>query len=239
MERHRAARLATPTWVEVGTSQPAATAGDVTTSSPPPNAASVLPKEGATAPSPFPFEMRNAATTYASSISTNMSAYKDLPGHHLLSIRNLIASSPDDSYSDTTNDINFFMDNLAAPEWDYSGGTYVCPGNSWDLRGCRQKPNKSLRNYVRRFSRQCTELPSVTNVEVVNTFLEAANFCKEVLTFEVVGFWPVYHAILGRPCFTKFMAIPNYTYLKMKMLGPKGVITVGSSFEHAYECDVE
>ena len=29
------------------------------------------------------------------------------------------------------------------------------------------------------------------------------------------------------------MAIPNYTYLKMKMPGPKVVITVGSSFEHA------
>ena len=35
------------------------------------------------------------------------------------------------------------------------------------------------------------------------------------------------------------MAIPNYTYLKMKMPGPKGDITVGSSFEHAYECDVK
>ena len=35
------------------------------------------------------------------------------------------------------------------------------------------------------------------------------------------------------------MAIPNYTYLKLKMPGPKGVITVSSSFEHAYECDVE
>ena len=35
------------------------------------------------------------------------------------------------------------------------------------------------------------------------------------------------------------MAIPNYTYLKLKMPGPKGVITVGSSFEHGYECDVE
>ena len=30
------------------------------------------------------------------------------------------------------------------------------------------------------------------------------------------------------------MAIHNYTYLKLKMLSPKGVITVGSSFEHAY-----
>ena len=35
------------------------------------------------------------------------------------------------------------------------------------------------------------------------------------------------------------MAIPNYTYLKMKMPGLKGVITIDSSFEHAYECDVE
>ena len=66
-----------------------------------------------------------------------------------------------------------------------------------------------------------------------------ANFRKEVLTFEVVGFKGGYHAILGRPCYAKFMAIPNYTYLKMKMPGPKGVITVGSSFEQAYECDIE
>ena len=35
------------------------------------------------------------------------------------------------------------------------------------------------------------------------------------------------------------MAIPNYTYLKLKMPGPKGVITVSSSYEHAYKCDVE
>ena len=50
-----------------------------------------------------------------------MSAYEDLPGHHLISIRNLIASSPDDSYADTADNINFFMDNLTASEWDYSG----------------------------------------------------------------------------------------------------------------------
>jgi hypothetical protein len=35
------------------------------------------------------------------------------------------------------------------------------------------------------------------------------------------------------------MAVPNYTYLKLKMPGPKGVITVEPSYEHAYECDVE
>ena len=35
------------------------------------------------------------------------------------------------------------------------------------------------------------------------------------------------------------MAIPNYTYLKLKMSGPCGVITIDTSFQRAYECEVE
>jgi hypothetical protein len=66
-----------------------------------------------------------------------------------------------------------------------------------------------------------------------------SNFRKGTLTFEVVGFRGTYHAVLGRPCYAKFMAVPNYTYLKLKMPGPKGTITVGSTYCHAYECDVE
>jgi hypothetical protein len=66
-----------------------------------------------------------------------------------------------------------------------------------------------------------------------------SNFRRETLTFEVVGFRGTYHAVLGRPCYAKFMAVPNYTYLKLKMPGPNGVITVGSTYRHAYECDVE
>jgi hypothetical protein len=66
-----------------------------------------------------------------------------------------------------------------------------------------------------------------------------SNFQKETLTFEVVRFRGTYHAVLGRPCYAKFMAVPNYTYLKLKMPGPNGVITVGSTYRHAYECDVE
>ena len=66
--------------------------------------------------------MRNAAT-YASSSSTNFTEYEDLTGHHLLLIRNLIASSPDDSYPETAgsiaDDISFFMDDFTAK--DYSG----------------------------------------------------------------------------------------------------------------------
>jgi hypothetical protein len=35
------------------------------------------------------------------------------------------------------------------------------------------------------------------------------------------------------------MTIPNYTYLKLKMLGLKGVITVGPTYRHAYKCDIK
>jgi hypothetical protein len=66
-----------------------------------------------------------------------------------------------------------------------------------------------------------------------------SNFRRETLMFEVVGFRGTYHAVLGRPCYAKFMAVPNYTYLKLKMSGPNGVITVGPTYRHAYECDVE
>jgi hypothetical protein len=66
-----------------------------------------------------------------------------------------------------------------------------------------------------------------------------SNFRKETLTFEVVGFRGTYHAVLGRSCYAKFMAVPNYTYLKLKMLGPNGTITIGSMYRHTYECDVE
>ena len=71
------------------------------------------------------------------------------------------------------------------------------------------------------------------------TFGDQFNYRTETLTFEVVGFPGTFHAILGRPCYVKFMAIPNYTYLKLKMLGPHRVITIGTSFQHAYEYEVE
>jgi hypothetical protein len=45
--------------------------------------------------------------------------------------------------------------------------------------------------------------------------------------------------VLGRPCYAKFIVVPNYTYLKLKMPGPNRVITVGPTYRHAYECDVE
>jgi hypothetical protein len=58
-------------------------------------------------------------------------------------------------------------------------GTYVRPGNSWDLRSCTQKPGESLRDFIRRFSKRCTELPSVAQSEIVHTFLEGTT-CRDL-----------------------------------------------------------
>ena len=66
------------------------------------------------------------------------------------------------------------------------------------------------------------------SLEVV--FGNATNFRKEILDFEVVDWKSQYHAILGRPAFARFMAVPHYAYLKLKMLGPHGVITVSGNF---------
>jgi hypothetical protein len=79
----------------------------------------------------------------------------------------------------------------------------------------------------------------LVQIDLPVRFGTPGNFCKETLTFEVVRFRGAYHGILGRPCYAKFMAVSNYTYLKMKMPGPKGVITVGSSIERVFDCDVE
>ena len=67
-------------------------------------------------------------------------------------------------------------------------------------------------------------------IDLPITFGDPSNYRMETLTFEVVGFHGTYHAILGRPCYAKFMAVLNYTYLKLKMPRPCGVITIGSSF---------
>jgi hypothetical protein len=79
----------------------------------------------------------------------------------------------------------------------------------------------------------------IGQIDLPVTFGDMRNFRTETLTFEVVGFSGTYHAILGRPTYMKFMAVPNYTYLKLKIPGPKGIITVGPTCQCAYECDAE
>jgi hypothetical protein len=55
-------------------------------------------------------------------------------------------------------------------------GTYVRPGNSWDLRSCHKQPGESLREYIWRFSMQRTELPNITDSDVIGAFLAGTTY---------------------------------------------------------------
>lgn len=74
-------------------------------------------------------------------------------------------------------------------------------------------------------------------IDLPVTFGNADNYRTETLTFEVVDFTGPYHIILGRPCYVKFMAIPSYAYLKLKLPGPAGIITVGTKAQQALTCE--
>ena len=63
-----------------------------------------------------------------------------------------------------------------------------------------------------------------------------ANFRTEVIEFEVVDLSSPYHTLLGQPALAKFMAVPHYGYLKMKMPGPKGVITISGDYKRSMAC---
>jgi hypothetical protein len=65
------------------------------------------------------------------------------------------------------------------------------------------------------------------------------NYRREKLDFEVMDWPSQYHAILGRPAFSRFTIVPHYTYLVLKMPGPRGIITVKGSSELSDLCDKE
>ncbi|KAK1698246.1 hypothetical protein QYE76_014943 [Lolium multiflorum] len=62
------------------------------------------------------------------------------------------------------------------------------------------------------------------------------HFRTEKIEFEVVDLVSPYHALLGRPALAKFMAVPHYGYLKMKLPGPKGVITIAGDYRRSMDC---
>jgi hypothetical protein len=68
------------------------------------------------------------------------------------------------------------------------------------------------------------------------TFGTPENYRTEFLRFEVANFDCGYNAIIGRPGLAKFMAIPHYTYMILKMPGPQGIITLRADFQGAAEC---
>jgi hypothetical protein len=76
-------------------------------------------------------------------------------------------------------------------------------------------------------------------IELDVCFGNSNNYHKEKLEFKVMDWPSQYHAILGRPAFAKFMAVPHYAYLMLKIPGPRGTITIQGSFEVSNTCDKE
>ena len=93
----------------------------------------------------------------------------------------------------------------------------------------RIKPTKTtFKGVIPGVEAHCTG--SVT-LEVVFGSLD--NFRSEDLIFDIVPFRSGYQALLGRSAFARFNAVPHYAYLKLKMPGPRRVITVNGNTERS------
>jgi hypothetical protein len=62
--------------------------------------------------------VNTAAQGYASSISTNMGIYKELPGHHLHFTLDLVASTPASEYLDSTETPGMELRAIASLHYD-------------------------------------------------------------------------------------------------------------------------
>jgi hypothetical protein len=65
------------------------------------------------------------------------------------------------------------------------------------------------------------------------------NYHTEYIKFEVADFETSYHAILGRPAIAKFMAVPHYTYLVLKMPSPTSVLSLQGDLKISFHYDTE
>jgi hypothetical protein len=97
---------------------------------------------------------------------------RNLPLHLADSARTWLEDLPPSQIHNWDDLVRTFVGNFQ--------GTYVRPGNSWDLHVCTQKPDESLRDFIRRFSKRCTELPSVAQSEIVDAFLESTT-CRDLV----------------------------------------------------------
>ena len=70
-------------------------------------------------------------------------------------------------------------------------------------------------------------------------FGDKDHFRREPVWFEVVDLESPYHALLGRPTLAKFMAVPHYAYLKMKMPSSKRILTIAGDYRKSSACAAE
>ena len=93
----------------------------------------------------------------------------------------------------------------------------------------RVKPTKTtFKGVIPGVEARCTV--SIT-LEVI--FGSPDNFRSKDLIFDIVPFHSGYHALFEQTAFARFNAVPHYAYLKLKMPGPRDVITVNGNTERS------
>ncbi|XP_020154640.1 uncharacterized protein [Aegilops tauschii subsp. strangulata] len=144
--------------------------------------------------------------------------------------------------------------------------TYKRPPKPRQLSLCVQGPNEPTRDYLTRWTElrnSCEGMHEVQAIECFTagcregTLLKHRLLCDEPATLDelliiadkyatanssmkaeiqVVDLESPYHALLGRPALAKFMAVPHYAYLKMKMPSSKGILTIAGDYKQSSAC---
>jgi hypothetical protein len=65
------------------------------------------------------------------------------------------------------------------------------------------------------------------------------NYRTEYIRFEIADFETSYQTILGRLAIAKFVAVPHYTYLVLKMPSPAGVLSLQGDLKISFDYDTE
>jgi hypothetical protein len=79
----------------------------------------------------------------------------------------------------------------------------------------------------------------VGQISLPVTFETQENFHTETIQFEVTNFETAYNAFLGRLALSKFMVIPHYAYLILKMPRLHGIISIRGDIKRGFDCDRE
>ena len=74
-------------------------------------------------------------------------------------------------------------------------------------------------------------------IELSVTFGKPENFWTEKLIFDVMDFETAYNMVLGHPMLGKFIAMVHYAYQTLKILSPKGFITIRIDQRTTVKCD--
>ena len=67
----------------------------------------------------------------------------------------------------------------------------------------------------------------------------ASNYHGKHINFYVADFNNTYHATLGQLALAKFMVVPHYMYLVLKMPSPVGVLALRANLSIAYAYEIE